>query len=192
MDIGKAFTDTWDIYVKNFVNIILAGIVAMILSILVVPMVGFQMMFVKAKRGGAPVLNDVFVPFGKFLDLLLGALCIGIVLFLAIVPSMLFYLLNWNFLGMILLLGGIALDIYLGVSWMFALLLIYDKGLSIGDSLKASKELVAKNNFWMHLLLVILAGIIGGIGNIFWGIGSILTMPIGVGAIACVYADEAK
>ena len=51
MDIGKAFVDAWNSYTKNFVILILAAIVSSILGFLIAPMVGFQMMFVKAKRG---------------------------------------------------------------------------------------------------------------------------------------------
>jgi hypothetical protein len=39
---------------------------------------------------------------------------------------------------------------------------------------------------------VILAGIVGGLGNILWGVGAILTMPLGVGAIAAAYVEETK
>lgn len=192
MDIGKAFTDAFNIYIKNFVIIVLAGLVSSLLGFLICPFVGFQMMFVKAKRGGAIAFNDVFAPFSKFMNLALGALWIGILIALCFAPSVLAFYLNWNLVGSLLAVAAVLAAIYLGVSWMFALLMIYDKGLSINQGLKASRELVAKNNFWMHLVLVILAGIVGGLGNILWGVGAILTMPIGMGAIAAVYAEETK
>ncbi|MDD5382785.1 MAG: hypothetical protein PHH60_03925, partial [Candidatus Margulisbacteria bacterium] len=66
------------------------------------------------------------------------------------------------------------------------------KGLSINAGLAASRALVTKNNWWLHFLLVVLAGFVGGIGNVLWGIGAILTMPLGIGAIACAYAEESK
>ena len=192
MDIGKAFVDSWNIYIKNFIIILLAGIVSSILGILVAPYVGFQMMFIKGKRGSGISFNDVFAPFSKFLSLFFGAIWIGIILLLALIPAVICFYMQWNLIGGILMLAGILLDIYLGVSWMFALLLVYDKNLSINDALKASKEIVSKNNWWMHLLLLILAGIVGSIGNILWGVGAILTLPLGMGAIACAYAEEAK
>ncbi|MFA4906366.1 MAG: hypothetical protein WC645_07675 [Candidatus Margulisiibacteriota bacterium] len=192
MDIGKAFTDSFNIYIKNFIIILLASIVSSILGFLICPLVGFQMMFVKAKRGGAIAFNDVFAPFSKFINIALGAAWIAILLALTFVPSVICFYLGWNLVGSLLAVAAILLAIYLGVSWMFALLLIYDKGLSVNQGLKASRELVAKNNFWMHLVLVILAGIVGGLGNILWGVGAILTMPVGIGAIAAVYAEETK
>lgn len=192
MDIGKAFTDSFNIYIKNFIIILLAGIVSSILGFLIVPLVGFQMMFVKAKRGGAIAFNDVFSTFSKFVNLFFGAIWIGILIALCFAPSVLCFYLNWNLVGSLLMVAAVLLAVYLGVSWMFALLLIYDKGLSINQGLKASRELVAKNNFWMHLVLVILAGVVSGLGNILWGVGAILTMPLGIGAIAAVYAEETK
>lgn len=192
MDIGKAFMDSWNIYIKNFIIILLAGIVSSILGFLVAPYVGFQMMFVKGKRGTGVSFNEVFAPFSRFLSLFFGAIWIGIIVLLILVPSIICFYMNWGVVGGILLVAGILLDIYLGVNWMFALLLVYDKNLSINDAMKASKELVMKNNWWMHLLLLILAGIVGGIGNILWGVGAILTLPLGMGAIACAYAEEAK
>ena len=192
MNIGKAFTDSWNVYIKNFIVIFLAGIVASILSILVAPYIGFMLMFASAKKGGTIGFGDVFAPFSKFVNLFFGAIWIGILLMLCWLPSIICFYLGWNTIGMILSLEAIIADLYLGVCWMFSLLMVYDKGLSINDSLKASRELVTKNNFWMHLLLLILAGIVGGIGNILWGIGALLTMPLGMGAIACAYAEEAK
>jgi hypothetical protein len=192
MDIGKAFTDSFNIYIKNFVIILLAGLVSSILGFLVCPLVGFQMMFVKANRGSAVVFNDVFAPFGKFVNLFFGAVWIAILLTLAFIPSTLCFYLGWNLVGSLLIIAAVLLDIYLGVSWVFSLLMIYDKGLSINQGLKASRALVAKNNFWMHLVLVILAGIVSGLGNILWGVGAILTMPLGVGAIAAAYVEETK
>jgi len=192
MDIGKAFVDSWNNYVKNIVIIILAGIVSSIIGILVAPLVGFQMMFVKAKRGQPVAFNDVVAPFSCFVNLFFGAILIGLILTLMFAPMGICFYLGWNAIGFLFLLAAILIDIYLGVCWMFALLLIYDKGLSIIEGMKASRELVTKNNWWLHLVLVILAGIVGGLGNIVWGIGVILTMPIGIGAIASAYAEEAK
>ncbi|MBU0630440.1 MAG: hypothetical protein KKC80_05920 [Candidatus Margulisbacteria bacterium] len=192
MDIGKAFVDAWNNYTKNFVVLILAAIVSSIIGILIAPMVGFQMMFVKAIRGEAVSFNDIFAPFRRFGALALAACWITILLMLAFIPGGLCFYLNWNLVGGLLIFAAILLDIYLGVCWLFALLLIYDKGMSINNSLKTSREIVTRNNWWMHFLLVVLAGIVSSLGNVLWGIGAILTMPVGVGAIASAYAEETK
>ncbi|HTY13015.1 MAG TPA: hypothetical protein VMD02_02375 [Candidatus Omnitrophota bacterium] len=192
MDIGKAFVDSWNVYIKNFIIIFLAGIVASILGFLVAPYIGAMTMFVKAKKGGSIGFGDVFAPFSKFINLFFGAIWIGILLMLCWLPAVVCFYLSWNAIGMILSLAALIADIYLGVCWMYSLLMVYDKGISVNDSLKASRELVTKNNFWMHLLLLILAGIVGGIGSILFQVGVLLTLPLGMGAIACAYAEEAK
>lgn len=198
MDIIKSFTDAWNIYVKNFILIILAFIVAHLLGaitfgILMMPlMVGFQMLFIRAKRGEAISLSDLFTPFKHYFRIVFGALAITVFLALGLAPALICLNFNWNLAGAILLTLGILVDVYLMVSFLFTLLLINDKGLSIKNGLKMSREIVAKNNFWLHCLLIILAGIVCQIGTFFWGIGVIFTSPIAIGAIACAYEEEAK
>ncbi len=179
MDITKAFTDAANIYVKNFFNILLATLVVMLLGvitlgILYMPLlIGLQMMFVKAKRGEAIGLNDVFTPMKRFFALFFGTVWIGILVaigfILLIVPGLIWA--SW---------------------WMYALLYIYDKNLGIGAGMRASKEVVRKNNLWMHLLLLILAAIVSNLGSYVFWVGILLTMPLGWGAVACAYADESK
>lgn len=202
MDIGKAFVDSWNIYIKNFIIVILAALVAGLLSvitlgILAIPLIiGFQMMFVNAKRGKTIVFNDVFAPLGNFFRLFFGAIWLAILALLPLLPGIICLVMNWNRnwnrIGWLLVAAGILAAIYLGVNWLFALLLVQDKGLSINAALKASREMISKNNWWLHLLLLILAGLVGQIGGVAWGIGAIFTQPLAQGALACAYADEAK
>ncbi|KAF0134197.1 MAG: hypothetical protein FD145_840 [Candidatus Saganbacteria bacterium] len=192
MDIVKSFTDSWNIYLKNFILIVLAGIVAAIFGFLIAPMVGFYMIFVKAQRGEQVSFNDVFAPFKKYLALLIASLWIFILIAAATLPAVICYYFNLNVLGVLFTVISIMLIIYLGVCWMFSLILVYDKDLPVMNALNTSRELVLKNNFWMHLLLLLLAGIVCGLGNIIFGIGIILTFPIALGAIACTYAEESK
>lgn len=179
MDIVKAFTDAWNIYVKNFFTILLTTLVVMFLGvitlgILYLPLlVGLQMMFVKAKRGESITLSDVFAPVKRFFAIFFGSIWIGILvaigLILLIVPGLIWA--SW---------------------WMFALLFIVDKNMGIGAGMRASKEMVRKNNLWMHLLLLVLAAIVSNLGSYVFWVGILLTMPLGWGAVACAYADESK
>jgi hypothetical protein len=155
-------------------------------------MVGFQMLFVNAKRGKPIVFNDIFTPIRNFVRLFFGSIWMGMIVLLVLTPGIICFIMNWNLIGGILFAAGVIADIYLGIGWMFALLLIQDKGLTINNALKSSRELVAKNNWWLHLLLAVLVGFVGQIGSIAWGIGILLTVPLAQGALACAYADEAK
>ncbi|MBI5701314.1 hypothetical protein HZC34_05680 [Candidatus Saganbacteria bacterium] len=198
MNIGKAFGDSWGIFTKNLITIILAFIVVgvlgiLTLGILLLPLfVGFQMMFVKAKRGEQISLNDVFSQIKNFWRFLLCVIIIGLTCSIFFLVSALFFNFGYNLVGGILVALGIITAIYFGVSWMFAFLIIADKGMPAIDSLKASKMIVSKNNFFMHLLMLILVSIVGNSGSYALMIGILLTFPLAQGALACAYADESK
>jgi len=175
MDIVKAFIDAWKIYMANFVTILLAALAVMIigtvtLGLLYIPLlVGLQMLFIKAKRGEAVQLNDIFAPVKRFFGSIWIALLVVLGLILLIVPGLCW--LSW---------------------WMYALLYIFDKNLGIGAAMRASKEVVRKNNLWAHLFLIVLASVVSQLGFRVFGIGALLTMPLGMGALACAYAEEVK
>jgi uncharacterized membrane protein len=179
MDIVKAFTDSFNIFKNNFVVIFLGSLVAMILGtitagILYIPLtVGVMMLFVKAKRGEPVSFNDIFLPIKRFFALFFGSIWMAILiifgLILLIVPGLIFA--SW---------------------WMFAVLYIYDKKMGISEGMAASKAIVTKNNLWIHLLFLILAGVIGNVGYNVYKIGYLLTCPLAMGAIACAYADESQ
>ncbi len=179
MDIVKAFTDAWNIYIKNFFTIFLSTLAALILSfvtlgILYLPlMVGIQMMFVKAKRGEEISLNDIFAPIRRFFAIFFGAIWIGILIVIGLI---------------LLIIPGLCWASW----WMFALLFIFDKKMGISEGMRASKEIVRKNNLWLHLLLLILAWVVGNIGTYLYGVGIIFTLPLGLGAVACAYADQSQ
>lgn len=197
MDIGLAFVDTWNIYRKNFIVIILAELVFFIMSVVTLGilsypmMVGFQTLFVKAKRGENIKLTDIFIPVRQSFFRLIGLIIwISIIMLLLLLPAIISFILGLGIIGAVLLLIAVLVNIHLVICWMFSYLLVSDKGLGINEALKASREMVRKNNFWLHLLLLILGGIVANLGCVLWGIGFLLTMPFGVGSVACAYVQE--
>lgn len=179
MDIGKYISDSWGIYIKNFVTILISLIVMGIVSVITLGILtgsmftGFLMLFVKVKRGQQISVNDIFAYKGKFLPLLLGLIILGIIigvgLILIVIPGLIF--MTW---------------------WMYTLLFMVDKNMSFGDAMKASKKIVSSKGTLMHLLFLIVCGIVGGIGSFLFGIGQLLTLPLAYGAIALAYEDESK
>ncbi|MFH0886765.1 MAG: hypothetical protein V1843_01225 [bacterium] len=177
MDIGRHFSTAWDIYIKNFMTLIISMVIVAVLSVLtlgiLVPVLitGFQMMFIKLKRGQEVTTNDLFVYMNKFWILLcaavVGAIAVMIGLILFIIPGLM-----------------------IATLLMYALLLIADKDMDIGAAFSKSSEIVKKNNFWMHFLFVLVNGFIGNMGSSFYGVGALLTQPFAMGAIACAYDDE--
>lgn len=179
MDIGKYITDSWNIYIKNFFSILISLIIVGILSvctigILAVPLsMGFMMMFVKVKRGQEIQVNDVFAYINKFLPLLLGAIVLYIIIIIGFI---------------LIIIPGLIFAAW----WMYTFLYMVDKNMGFGDAMKASKQLVSSKGILMHILFLIVCGFIGGIGSAIFGIGQLLTLPIGLGALALAYEDESK
>lgn len=179
MDIVKAFTEAWNIYIKNFFLIFLSTLVVIILGVLTLGLlylpllIGLEMLFVKAKRGEAIMLNDIFAPVPRFFAMLFGSLWMALLIVIGII---------------LLVVPGLCWATW----WMYALLFIYDKKLGIGAGMRASKEIVRKDNLWMHLLFLALCSVVANLGGYVFGVGILLTMPLGWGALACAYADESK
>ena len=182
MDIVKPFKDAWEIYIKNFLTILLATLITIILGmitlgILILPLVvGLQMLFVKAKRGQPIALNDIFAPIKRISAIYFSGIWICILVAIGLI---------------LLIVPGLCWASW----WMYSLLFIFDKGLGIGAGMRASKEIVRKNNLWMHLILILLVGFIMNVGNFIPMLNialDILLMPLALGAIACAYVEEAK
>lgn len=179
MDIGKIFKDTWDIYSKNFVEILIAGLIAIVLSVITLGilapamMTGLSLIFVKAKRGQAVANKEVFACLGKWYVYLGACIVIGILVCLGLIC---------------LIIPGLILMTW----WMYALLFMADKNLSISAAMKASKDLVRSKNLWMHLLFLVIYSFIAQLGNYIFYIGAFLTWPFALGLLGAAYADEAQ
>lgn len=183
MNLSKPFVDAWNIYVKHLGTILIGLIIAIVLSVvslftLLIPLVvGFQMLFVKAKRGEQISANDVLAPIGRYFSLAFGSLGIGM-----------------------LILFGLCLLIVPGLTWMswwmYAALYMYDRSMHIEDAMKSSKEVVRKGGTWWHLLFLVIIFFIDNILNSLFGplglLAKFVTTPVTLGAIACAYADESK
>lgn len=201
MDIANAFTDGWNIYSKNFITIILSFLVAAFLSIvtigvLAIPLfTGFQMLFVKAKRGGEIELKNIFDPLNNFSNLILAGLIMAALAAAVYFVPMIFIFLNLTAVYSLLYFVGLLFLVYIFICWIFAFLLIQDKTMGYKEALKASRDLVLKNNFWIHLIFLVLLGVIGGIARVI-PVLSIIFIPLAFsyihGVLACAYADEVK
>lgn len=204
MDIGKAFTDAWNIYLKNFWTIFLANLVAVLLSIITLGIlfpplsIGLQSLFLKAKRGEPFVLHDIFGPMARFWPLTGATAYYFLVILMAILLPCLgvLALLIWPgwMTGLAAFLAIVLF--FLSFGWMtwylFMFLLIYDKKMRVSEAMAASKALVRKNNVWLHLLLLLLSGIVSQLGSNVFYIGVLFTAPLGAGALACAYDNETR
>jgi len=75
---------------------------------------------------------------------------------------------------------------YLGVSWMFTLPLVVDKGLDFWTAMGASRKMVGKH-FWLVLGLMIVVGLINMAGLLACCVGLFFSIPIAFSAFMYAY-----
>ena len=182
MDIGKNLKASIDILKENFMPLVLAGVIAWLLSsvtlgILTGPLMGgFIVLCLKFVRGGKGDFNEV-LNFSKFVPTFVVALLAGIAYsILAIIP----------FLNMLLIpLAGPAFSFIVGA----ALIMVIEKDAAPIDALKNALELFTSNNPAMLWVYCFVMGIISAVGIFACGIGIFATMPLGAIGIAFAYEE---
>jgi len=134
---------------------------------------GFMMMILYSMRKeGTPKFDDLLKYFKRFGTLFLGffipVVCVFIGLMFLVIPGLLIF-----------------------TVWMYVLLFITDKEMGIWDALRASYNLVVKNDIWKHLILFIMAFAIQSIAGApqgpFGVILFILAGPLTIGLIVSAY-----
>ncbi|MCG2802613.1 MAG: hypothetical protein L6311_11030 [Cellulomonas sp.] len=116
---------------------------------------------------GRPVAVSTFFKFTDFGRVVVAALVTGIIVGIG-------YSLCY--------LPGIAATFFL----QFVLFFVIDKGMAVGDALKASFNL-AKNNVGPAVLLLLVVYVIQAIGSVICGIGLIVALPLGYLVSAYMY-----
>jgi hypothetical protein len=90
---------------------------------------------------------------------------------------------------MVLIFGFMIWTIYFATRTMFVMPLVADRGYGFFSAWHASWDATRKR-FWERLLLVVLAGILGGLGVYLCYVGVIFTMPLYFLILAAAYEDE--
>src|SRR5207247_10317593 len=180
VDIGDCFSRSWNLLKDNFW--LLVGATALIsvisLGMQFIPVLGhaagvlfafllwggLDLLFLKRLRGQPAEAGDVFAGFGlAFGQLMLGSVVAhvltGIGLLLCILPGI-YLLVAW---------------------WMFAPLLIIDKGLEFWPAMELSRKVVTRH-WWRCFGLFLLAWLVGFLGLLACGVGIFFAVPIAVGA----------
>jgi len=185
---GEWINAGFTLYRENFVVLVLASLIATILSavtlgILSGPMFAGLIIITLAcldKKEPKAEIGDIFKGFEYFLDSFLfviiwGAISIAITLLLNLIPCA----------GQII---SMFVSIIISTIVMFGIFLIVDRKMNFWPASLASINLV-KTNFFPFAGLLIVAGVLGYIGVLACGIGLIITMPIGACIIAVAYRD---
>ena len=185
---GEWIEAGFSLYKENFVVLVLANLIAVILSavtlgILSGPMFAGLVLIILAcldKKEPKSEIGDIFKGFDYFLDSFLfviiwGAISIAITLLLTLIPCA----------GQII---SMFVSIIISTLIMFGIFLIVDRKMSFWPASLASINLV-KTNFFPFAGFMIVAGVLGYIGALACGIGLIITMPIGACIIAVAYRN---
>ena len=183
---GEWIEDGFNLYKANFGPLVLASLLAILLSsvsfgILTGPMMaGLALVTLDIidKKQPQPSGGEVFRGFDYFLNSFLFFLVWGLIIGFAIA-----------ILTLVLCIGLVlaAPIIYVAQAFlMFGLFLIVDRKMDFWPASMESIDTV-KNNLWPLLGLSVVAALIGGIGSIACGIGIIFTFPIQICILAVTY-----
>lgn len=175
IDFGHCIGRSWDLLLRHFWLVVgtsflvsvVAGAVPIIVGVL---MGGLFFFFLKLIRNEKAEVGDGFAGFAQaFLHLFLGGLVAGLL----------------TLIGFIFL---IIPGIYLKVAWSFALPLIIDKRLDFWPAMELSRR-VATRHFWPLFVLLLLGFLLNCLGVLACIVGTFITWPLTIGAIAYAYED---
>ena len=185
---GEWFEKGFNLYKNNFVTLVLASLIALVISgvtlgILAGPMLAGVILITLNlfdKKEPKPEVGNVFKGFDYFLNSLLFVIVWGVAVLvvsfiLALIPCV----------GQLASLCVIyAVQAFL----MFGLFLIVDKRMEFWPASMESFNIV-KTNFWPFLGFAVVASILGSIGAVACGIGMAITAPIQACILTVAYRD---
>lgn len=176
MDIGKHFTAGIQMWKNNLVTLVVASLLAGIISIVSIGLLGGNMMAgmwyicLKAERGEKPEVGDLFRGFDNFVNPFVYGLAFAVLSVLG---------------GMVVVGGVIITGLFI---WGFPL--IVERKLEFSAAFQGSLD-VAKKDYASAFVIPFLASIVGVIGVIGCGVGILLTMPLMFTINASLYRDLA-
>lgn len=213
--IGEIIGRAWQLVSSNFglaigatvvvlLCMVIAGVIpclGAIIGLVINPVLmgGLYRLFLKMHRQEPAEFGDAFSTFStSFLPLFLFGLVQAVLTVVAMIPGYALIFMGTLFaersegitvvvslLGLLLILPP---AIYLGVSWMFASLLIVDKGLDFWPAMELSRKIAAKHFFSMFGVLF-LGGLILVAGALALCLGLFVAAPVFFAMIAIAYDD---
>ena len=185
---GEWIEDGFNLYKENFKTLILASIFVVVISavtagILAGPMLAglaLVILELRDKKEPKPEAGKVFKGFDYFVHSFLFVVVWGIGILIA---SMI--------VGVIPVIGQLA-SLFIAYAaqafLMFGLFLIVDRQMEFWPASQQSINAV-KTNFWPFFGLSAVAGFIGSIGALAFGIGIVFTLPIQGCILTVAYRD---
>jgi hypothetical protein len=171
IDIGVALKQAVRLFVKDLAPLLIAGLLAGVLSVVTLGVLAgpllaglYGMVIGRVRDGRRPEVSDVFVGLERFWAYASAALVLVVLIGLASLT----------------VVGGFAL----ATIWIFVFPLMVDRGLSMGEAMKESRQMVMRAGFWEHLALVVVLFVIVAVAN---GALAILAGPFVVVAVGAAY-----
>ncbi len=183
MNLGKNIQQSFDLYLKNFGTLLLACLIAGIIStvsigILAGPLCGGVLALgLKLLRGEKGELNEIFAHFRQFLPTLIATLLLW-------TATLIFWI-----IGIVPVIGwliNLAVGPALALLYFLTISFIVDQKMRPLEAVKRSIDCLAAEpiQLWLYSLAIM---ILGGLGSIIFVIGVILTMPLGIAGMAVAY-----
>lgn len=211
IDIPSCFRRAWGLVKTHFWIFVLAALIfhtiwvalsavklvgAVATLVLVGPLEGgFSWFILRTVRGQPPRLTDLWIAFGPLLvPVVIAGVASGILrdfgVWLVRNASELSTSMSQNNLEFLLKVSALLLvpAVYFYVAWMFGRLLVIDKRLAVWAALELSRRVVTRH--WLNFFLFAVASV--GIilsGVLFFGIGILVTFPLGLAMLAYAYED---
>ena len=188
--VGTTFNRGLEIYKKNFVPLLLATLLALVVGglscgICTAPLLcGVYAMVLTAMRDGNATLKagDVFKGFQKFVPAFVSCLVLGVIYNVACMILMIIPILGWI---AVIILGLAAFPAI--VAW--SQLLVTDQDATVGEAIMVPIKLLRDKRFWSIVLVAFVASLVGGLGAIACGIGLFATLPFAFCMIAAAYEE---
>ncbi len=183
MNFGKNIQQSFDLYLKNFGTLLLACLIAGIISMVSIGILagplwgGVLALGLKLLRGEKGELNEIFSHFDQFIPTLLTTLLFtaaGLVLWIIGIIPVIGWILN------------LAVGPALGLLYFLVIGFIVDQKMRPLEAAKRSVDCLAAEpiQLWLYSLIM---SILSGIGAIILIVGVILTMPLGMVGMAIAY-----
>ena len=171
IDIGLALKQAVRLFVKDLAPLLIAALIAGVRSVVTLGILAgprlaglYGMVIGRVRDGRRPEVGDVFSGLERFWSYAVAALVLLLLIGLASVT----------------IVGGFAL----AAIWLFVFPLMVDRGLSLGEAMKTSKDMVLATGFWEHLALVVVLFVIASVAN---GALAIIAAPFIVVAVTAAY-----
>jgi len=171
LDIGLALKQAARLFIKDLAPLLIAALIAGVLSVLTLGILAgplfaglYGMVIGRVRDGRQPEVGDVFSGLDRFWSYAGAALALVVLVALASIT----------------IVGGFVL----ATIWLYVLPLMVDRGLSLGEAMNASKDMVVRAGFWEHLALVVVLFVIVSVAN---GALAILAAPFVVVAVTAAY-----